>query len=54
MGYVIWQFAYRQSFNIKCTLVGNMIIDHLDVVGALPVGVAVDKLPIFVWRFMES
>ena len=27
-------------FNISRILVGNEIVDHLDVVGALPVGVA--------------
>ena len=30
----------RQISNIRCTLVGHMIVDHLDVVGALPVGAA--------------
>ena len=32
--------TYRQTSNISCTLVGNKIVDHLDVVGASPVGVA--------------
>ena len=31
---------YRQTFNISRTLVGNKIVDHSDVVGALPVGTA--------------
>ena len=29
-----------QTFNIWCTLVGNKIVDHSDVVGASPVGAA--------------
>ena len=31
---------YRQISNIRCTLVGSEIVDHSDVVGALPVGAA--------------
>ena len=31
---------YRQVSNIRCTLVGNLIVDHSDVVGASPVGAA--------------
>ena len=31
---------YRQVSNIKCTLVGNKIVNHSDVVGAVPVGAA--------------
>ena len=31
---------YRQTSNISRTLVGNKIVDHSDVVGALPVGAA--------------
>ena len=31
---------YRQISNIRRTLVGNIIVDHLDVVGASPVGAA--------------
>ena len=31
---------YRQSINIRRTLVGNQIHDHSDVAGASPVGVA--------------
>ena len=31
---------YRQVSNIRRTLVGNMIVDHSDVVGASPVGAA--------------
>ena len=34
------QGCYRQSSNIKHTLLGNKIVDHWDVVGALPVGAA--------------
>ena len=32
--------TYRQTSNIRCTLVGNKIVDHSDVVGATPVGAA--------------
>ena len=38
-----WVYAcnkYRQISNISHTLVGNKIVDHLDVVGAPPVGAA--------------
>ena len=31
---------YRKTSNIRHTLVGNKIVDHSDVVGALPVGAA--------------
>ena len=31
---------YRQVSNIRRTLIGNKIFDHLDVVGASPVGAA--------------
>ena len=31
---------YHKVSNISCTLVGNKIVDHSDVVGALPVGAA--------------
>ena len=29
---------YRQTSDISCTIVGNKIVDHLDVDGASPVG----------------
>ena len=32
--------SYRQTSNISCTLVGDKIVDHSDVVGASPVGAA--------------
>ena len=32
--------TYRQTSNISCTLVGNRIFYHSDVVGASPVGAA--------------
>ena len=32
--------GYRQVSNVRRTLVGNYIVDHSDVVGALPVGAA--------------
>ena len=31
---------YHKISNIKRTLIGNTIVDHTDVVGALPVGAA--------------
>ena len=31
---------YSQTSNMRRTLVGNKIVDHSDVVGALPVGTA--------------
>ena len=31
---------YRKVSNIRCTLVGNKIVDHSDVIGASPVGAA--------------
>ena len=34
------EISYRQVSNIRCTLVGNKIVDHSDVVGAPPVGAA--------------
>ena len=36
----VQETAYRQIHNIKRTLVGNMIVDRSDVVGASPVGAA--------------
>ena len=33
-------FTYHQTSNISCTLVGNIIVDHSDVVGASPIGAA--------------
>ena len=34
------KLKYRKTSNISCTLVGNQIVDHSDVVGASPVGAA--------------
>ena len=34
------KLIYRKTSNIRCTLVGNKIVDHSDVVGALPVSAA--------------
>ena len=40
-GHWRWRLAnYRQTFNIRRNLVGKKIADHLDVVGASPVGAA--------------
>ena len=33
-------YMYCQTSNISCTLVGNKLVDHSDVVGASPVGAA--------------
>ena len=33
-------FDYCQTSNIRCTLVGNKLVDHSDVVGAMLVGAA--------------
>ena len=35
-----YHYVYRQTSNISRTLVGNKIVDHSDVVGASPLGVA--------------
>ena len=37
---LMWSVEYRQVSNISCTLIGNKIVDHSDVVGASPVGAA--------------
>ena len=34
------RWIYRKTSNIRRTLVGNMIVDNSDVVGAAPVGAA--------------
>ena len=34
------EITYRKTSNIRCTLVGNKIVDHSDVVGAPPVSAA--------------
>ena len=31
---------YRQTSNMRCTFIGNKIVDHPDIVGASPVGAA--------------
>ena len=38
--YQIHILRYRQVSNISGTLAGNSIVDHSDVVGAVPVGPA--------------
>ena len=38
-GYIVF-YCYRQTSDISRTWVGNNIVDHSDVVGASPVGVA--------------
>ena len=43
------QAIYRKTSNIRCTLVGNKIIDHSYVVGALPVGAAPTTSSFSIW-----
>ena len=38
--YTVFLYTYRKVYNIRCTLVGDKIVDHSDVVGASPVGAA--------------
>ena len=38
-----YDFNYRQLSNVRRTLIGNLIVDHSDVVGASPVGAAPTK-----------
>ena len=42
--------TYRKISNIRCTLVGNKIVDHSDVVGASPVGAAPTKTSFSNWH----
>ena len=35
-----YSINYRKTSNIRRALIGNKIVDHLDVVGASPVGAA--------------
>ena len=37
---MLFVYTYHQTYNINHTLVGNKIVDHSGVVGALPVGTA--------------
>ena len=37
---IICKIKYCETSNIRCTLVGNKIVDHSDAVGASPVGAA--------------
>ena len=32
--FVLYRSEYRQTSKIRCTLVGNKIVDHSDVVGS--------------------
>ena len=36
---------YRQTSNISRTFIGNIIVDHSDVIGASPVGAAPTTSP---------
>ena len=37
---MVTRHIYRKTSDISCTLVGNKVVDHSDVVGASPVGAA--------------
>ena len=37
---IVCKSLHRQTSNISRTLVSNKIVDHLDIVGASPVGAA--------------
>ena len=39
-GFKWYGLNYRQISNMRCTPVGNLIVEHSDVVGASPVGTA--------------
>ena len=41
---------YRKTSNISCTLVGNIIVDHSDVVGASPIGAAPTTSSFSTWH----
>ena len=42
--------TYYQISNTRCTLAGNKIVDHSDVVGASPVGAAPTTSSCFTWH----
>ena len=42
---ILLEDSYCQTSNISHTFVGNIIIDHSDVVGASPVGAAPTTAP---------
>ena len=44
------QLNYRKTSNIIHTLVSNEIVDHSDVVGALPVGAAPTPSSFLTWH----
>ena len=45
----IMNHEYRKTSNIRHTLVGNKIVDHSDVVGALHVGAAPTTSSFLTW-----
>ena len=45
---------YRETSNIRCTLVGNKIVDHSDVVGASPVGAAPTTSSFSTWHLASG
>ena len=47
-------YMYRQVSNIRCTLVGNWIVDHSDVVGASSVGVAPTTSSFSTWHMASK
>ena len=44
---------YHHTSNIRCTLVGNKIVDHSDVVGASPVHVAPTTSSFSTWQLVS-
>ena len=47
---IILQCDYFQTSNIRCTLVGNELVDHSDVVGESPVGSAPTTSSYLTWQ----
>ena len=44
------EYEYRQTSNIRRTVVGNKIVDHSDVVGVSPVGAAPTTFSLSIWH----
>ena len=49
-GLMTMSFTYRQTSNIKHTLIGNKIVDHSDEVGASPFGDAPTTSSFSTWH----
>ena len=48
------KWIYRQVSNIRCTLVGNKIVDHSDVVRTSPVGAAPTTSSFSTWHLAST